>query len=153
AEPAVPAQVAPRHPLGSEIATWLQTLIRAVRGRRLYPTGHLILRGYVEQAHQGLQKILASVSPLSFRVREDRLFFEDDAVLVDADRLEGLPFLLFSHSIQQIEFKRGIDLEELQQLIDLVAQDYRGDDHVGEDLVTALWRIHLAHFDYLVVDI
>ncbi len=153
AEPAVPAQVAPRHPLGGAIATWLQTLMRAVRGRRLYPPGHLILRGYVDQAHQGLQKIIASVSPLSFRVREDRLFFEDDAVLVDADRLEGLPFLLFSHSIQQIEFKRGIDLEELQQLIDLVAQDYRGDDHVGEDLVTALWRIHLAHFDYLVVDI
>lgn len=140
-------------PAAPEVATWLQVLLRAVKGRRLYPLDNPVLRGYLSQAHQGLTALMTRVAPLVIRVREDRLFFGEDAVLVDPDRMEGLPFLLFSHSIQQLEFSPGMSAEELELLIEQLAKDFESAEHVGEDLVTALWRIHLPHLDYLVIDI
>jgi hypothetical protein len=141
------------NPLSADVVQWMQALLRAVRGRRLYPAGHAILGGYLVKAEEGLQRVLSKMSSLELRVREDRLFFDKDEVHKDSDRLEGLPFLLFSHSIQQIEFRAGMTGDELNELIEYLAADYRAERAVDEDLVAALWRINLPHFEYFVVDI
>lgn len=142
-----------KHPLSPEVASWLQVFMRAVRGRRLYPMNNPVLQGYLSRAVEGLAAVHMRQPRLTFRVREDRLFFEGDAVLVDPDRVEGLPFVLFSHSVQQIELKQGLDLAEMARLTELLSRDYGGEAHGGEDLITALWRAHLAHFEYTVIDV
>jgi HEAT repeat protein len=152
-EPGRPRPEEFKHPLSPDVARWMQVFLRAVRGRRLYPLNNPVLRGYLEQAHEGLRALLERQPAVIFRVREDRLFFEGDAVMVDPDRVEGLPFVLFTSAIQQLEFQRGIGLAELASFTELLSRDYNSEAHAGEDLVTGLWRADLHHVVYSVIDV
>ena len=141
-----------KDPHAPQVTRWMTLFMRALKGIRLYPQDNPILLQYMDNAHRELQELQELVGTLTIRVREDRLFYSGIEVYVEPEAYEGLPFTLFSHSIQQVALKRGIPKEELWRFIEVLTADHAREER-GEDLVTTLWRMEFPHIEYVVFDI
>jgi HEAT repeat protein len=139
-------------PLTPKVGAWLTTFARALKGRRVYADNNETLIRYIERTSEGLDELLQELPELSLIVREDRILFQSESVWVDADRIEGLPFLLYRNAFRRLTFLRGMDREELDALLRAIVMDYGSGDALGEDLVTALWRLQLPHLRYVTID-
>lgn len=139
-------------PLSPLVYAWLVDFAKAVRGVRVYAENNEMFQTFVDRALAGLGPIFEQVAELNISVREDRLLFNGDSVLVDADREEGIPFIFYRNAFRRFTLLRGIERDELIALMRAIVTDYGGADYTGEDLVTALWRMSLPHLRYLTID-
>lgn len=141
------------HALSPQISRWLSDLGKAIRSVRVYAENNEMFVKFVDRAVSGLQAILAESPELSLSVREDRLLFTGDAVHINSDRQEGLPFVLYRNAFRRITFLKGMDRDELVQFMRAITTDYSAtSDYESEDLVAALWRLALPHLHYLTID-
>jgi len=142
----------PRDPLSPKIHAWLRTFAKAMTGLRLYADNNAMLQRYLEEVHSGLEELFEEVSEFSLAVRDDHLIHRGDVVWRDDDRVEGLPFTLFRNAFRRLTFERGMEPQELQQLMRAIVADYSRYDALGDDLVAALWRLQLQHLRYVTID-
>ena len=149
---AVPVGIELSDPLSPSLFRWLNTMVKAVRGLRFYADNNATLREYVDGAVYGLLDLLDRKGEISLAVKEDRMLYGEDVVHVNADRVDGLPFILFRNSIRRMTFLRGIDKAELIQLMTAIMTDFNTHELAGEDLVSTLWRLNLPHFKYASTD-
>lgn len=139
---------------GSEaVHAWLGDFARAAKSFRIYADNNEMLNRLVDRAYRGLDFILRSAPELNLSVRADRLLMDKDAVHVNADRDDGLPFTLYRSAFRRITFLRGFQRTELFELMRALSADYSGGaEQLGEDLVAALWRLALPHLRYVTID-
>ena len=135
-----------------DIRTWLNDAVKTMKGFRVYADNNEMLVKFIEQAYTGLDFLLRRDPELTLSVREDRLLYGKEPVHVNADREEGLPFLLYRNAFRRIVLVRGMTREELIEFMRAISTDYTSFDLVGEDLVTTLWRLQLPHVRYLTID-
>ncbi len=141
------------HASSSKINLWLNDLSKAIRSVRVYAENNEMFVKLVDRAVNGLQAILLECPELSLSVREDRLLFSGDAVHINSDRQEGLPFVLYRNAFRRITFLQGMDRNELVEFMRAITTDYSANsDYESEDLVAALWRLALPHLHYLTID-
>lgn len=141
-----------RDPLSGEVHAWLNDFVKAAKAHRVYAENNEMLVRFVDRAHHGLQAILHKIPELSLSVREDRLLYGKDAVHINTNREDGLPFVLYRNAFRRITLVSGIEREEVSKLMRALVTDYSNFDYAGEDLVTTLWRYALPHLRYLTID-
>ncbi len=139
-------------PLSPAVEAWIRELSKAAKGMRVYAENNEMLKKYLDTAYAGLEKLLAEVPELHLSIREDRILYGKDAVYVNADREEGLPFTFYRNAFRRITLVRGMRRDELARLLKAITTDYKGYNSMGEDLVTTLWREALPHLRYLTID-
>ena len=83
-----------------------------------------ILSQFMDRAHAQLEAIHAELPELTLTVREDRLFFGRDAVHVNNDRQEGIPFILYRNAFRRITFVHGMGKEELLEFLASLSIDF-----------------------------
>ncbi len=140
------------HPMSAEIADWLALLQRTARALRTYDRNNAVIHQFLDRAVAGMEHIHAQIPELVLTVREDRLRFDRDPVLINADRSEGLPFILYRNAFRRITFVQGMTRPELLELLSAVMTDFSTYDAAGEDLLTTLWRLQLPHLRYFTID-
>lgn len=139
--------------MAGPVADWLQLVSRALRATRFYPPASATRVQQMEAATQALPRLFGAETSFSLRVKEDRLLLAKKPVLVDEDRVSGLPYLLFSHSIFEVSFAQGVTAKELTDFLEAVVSDFTSEELDGEDLATLLWRLELPHIRYQHVDV
>lgn len=139
-------------PLSPAVRRWVTSLVKALKGVRVYSDNNEMLLRYRDEVQAGLDALFERAEEFSITVREDRLLHRGDVVWVDPDRLDGLPFTLFRNAFRRLTFERGMNRDEVLAFLRAVAADYSRFDVVGEDLVTALWRLQLPHLRYITID-
>jgi hypothetical protein len=140
-------------PRSQEIALWLTAFAKGAKGIRVYAQNNAMLKRYLDDAYQLLAGILDKADEITLNVREDRLLFGKDAVHVNNNRDEGIPFTLFRNAFRRLTFVKGMTREEMVALLGAIVTDYRQFDYAGEDLSTELWRLSLPHLRYLTIDV
>ena len=140
-------------PASEAIHAWLNDFARAAKSFRVYAENNEMLNRLVDRAQRGLDVILQAAPELNLSVRADRLLVGKDAVHVNSDREDGLPFILYRNAFRRITFVQGFERSELVEFMRALSTDYTGGgDQLGEDLVAALWRLALPHLRYVTID-
>jgi hypothetical protein len=131
-----------------EVATWVSLFVRAVRGTRLYAENNAVLRDYVNQTASLISELLARAYEISLTVRDEAILYEGEEVLADDGKPDALPHLLYENSLRRLTFVEGFSKDELLSLLSALCLDYSDPRHLGEDMVSALWRLDLPHLRY-----
>ncbi|NJK88673.1 MAG: hypothetical protein HC923_04240 [Myxococcales bacterium] len=130
----------------------MAALVKTLGGVRLYAENNDTLKTYLADLSTRTERVFAQAEEFSLNVREDRLLHRKDDVLIDPDRLEGLPFALFRNAFRRLTFVRGLDDREILAFLRAVAADTSRVDPLAEDLVAALWKLQLPHLRYITID-
>lgn len=139
-------------PLSSAVEAWIRDFAKAAKGMRVYAENNEMLKKYLDTAHLGLEQLLTRTPELHLSIREDRILHNGDAVHVNSDREEGLPFTFYRNAFRRITLVHGMGRDEMLRLLKAVTTDYKGYNAMGDDLVTTLWREALPHLRYLTID-
>lgn len=133
------------------VRAWLFGFIKALKAARLYGSNSELLQRFLADVLHVLEALLAEHEELSFYVREDRLVFRGEDVLVQPDREEGLPFVLYRNAFRRITFRRGWTPELLLELLGALNREIVERDP-ELDLISRLWTLSLPGLSYVTID-
>jgi hypothetical protein len=119
----------------------------------LYPEDHSICINVFEQFQRQLETYLQREGRLRLEIKKDELLFQGE-VIHSEDAEEGtLSFTLFRDGIRWLEFKDGIDAEEIKEFLRILNKYKFLSEEPEGDLVTAFWESEFSHIKYEVADI
>lgn len=136
---------------GAPVRVWLVGLVKTLKAARLYNENSELLQRFVGACLQLLEELQAEHEELSFYVREDRLVFRGEDVLTQADREEGLPFVLYRNAFRRVTFRRGWTPELLLEFLGALNREIVERDP-EQDLISRLWTLALPCLSYVTID-
>ncbi len=129
------------------VANLFSALDKVIRGMKLYQ-GEGVL---VERMTNDLVNKAEGATkggPVTVRVASFGLVYQGHALAPDEKRNPYL-FRMFCDGIRELTMMEGIQREELDALVEVLATD---DKDTDEDLVTMLWKKQLKHIRYYAAD-
>lgn len=131
----------------------LQSLLRTWKNYSLYPETHINCKTTLERFHHQLEIYLNAHGRLRFEFTKRELLFKGKAILSEPREEGNLTYNLFRDGIQWLQFKQGIEEEELKVLLNILNQYRILAEEPDGDLVTALWSNPFPHIQYYVADL
>ncbi len=125
----------------------------AVKNYTLYPADHAIAKKHLLNFSRHLTKFLADYECLRLDVEKNSLRYAGEIVYQGSAEESDIAYLLGRDGVQYLEFKRGIELWEMQSLLKLINEHRMLDEENDGDIVTALWEQDYPHIDYKAIDI
>ena len=131
----------------------VESLLLAMKMSSLYPEGHTIYDKAIVQAQNNFDTFFQIQEGLRLDVEKDRLLFGEEVVLAGPAEEGNLAFTLFRDGIQWLEFKGGIDSDEIKQFLGMLNRYKSLSEESDGDIATALWEVQLPHLHYSAADI
>ncbi|MGL4207817.1 MAG: hypothetical protein ACRCTY_00365, partial [Candidatus Adiutrix sp.] len=136
----------------NSVKNGLILLSAALKNSTLYPPGNKIRQSSLMVAKQWFDGFLNQWERLPLTVHKDRLTYQDEIVFQDKAEEQSIIFPLYRDGVQWLEFSRGITIDELEALINLINRFRVLRDEAEDDLVTAMWEIDFVHLKYQTAD-
>lgn len=133
------------------ISNLFNGLLLAFRNVSLYPKGHSIASGSIQQFHRLLDSYLRVNWGLKLEIERDRTAYEGETVY-SATGEGTLPFILFRDGIRWFEFIEGISAEEIEQFLAIIHQYTNLSNEPDGDIATAFWEAQFPHIQYEATD-
>ncbi len=128
-------------------AGFYTTLDKVIRASKLYQgEGDLLERMFGDLERRALDMVQSG--PVTVRVTSFGLVYQGHPLAPDDKRVAYL-FNLFCDGVRELTILDGIDRQELESLVDVLASDMRTAD---DDLVTMLWKRQFRHVRYYAAD-
>ncbi len=128
------------------------TLSKALRSYQLYDRNTPVYRRFLANLREAFQTVWADRDELEILVDEDRFLWMGQDVYREDNRSSSLSFLLYRDGIRELTFRKGIEDDEMEVLLD-VLQRVRASRSSEDDLVTLLWDLDLSFLEYGAVDL
>jgi hypothetical protein len=125
----------------------------AVMNSTLYPPEHAIARKHLLHFNSQLASFLDTFGSLRLDVDKTSLRYSGEIVYQGVDEESDIAYLLGRDGIKYLEFLPGIELWELQSLLQIINQYRILDEENDGDIATALWEQDYPHIRYKSVDI
>ena len=125
----------------------------AVKNYTLYPADHAIAKKHLLNFSRHLNKFLADYNTLRLDVEKNSLRYAGEIVYQGSAEENDIAFLLGRDGVQYLEFKKGIELWEMQSILKLINDHRILDEENDGDIVTALWEQEYPHIGYKAIDI
>ncbi len=106
-----------------KVESALTHLCGAIKGRGLYPSGHPAILAPVGKAHQLLQAVLKVKDPVLLGVVDETLVLEGKAFYDAPQPVGDVTARLLERKIGGLVFRRGVTLNEMLALLDVLAQE------------------------------
>jgi hypothetical protein len=127
--------------------------LKTMKNYGFYPEDHPVCRESLGEVEARLDAFLEEEDSLRFDVEMDRLLFKGEVVHQKSPGEENLGLLLFRDGIQWLEFRKGLDKEEISSFVKLLNQYGERQEDAEGDLVTALWEADFPHLRHKAVDV
>ncbi|MFC1783333.1 HD-GYP domain-containing protein [Planctomycetota bacterium] len=102
------------------VDSMMMELQRALLAQLIYPAGRHVQACQARACEMVLQ-ILEHRQKVDVFVLDDRVIFDDTTLPSSANLIKGLFSLLLEQGVDRITFQRGLDIEEIQLLLDELA--------------------------------
>jgi hypothetical protein len=136
----------------SAVHTLLSLLLSARNMFSLYAEDHAHCQKALARLHRELDRFLEKHEALALEVKEDQLLYVGEVVHKGPAKDGELAFTLFRDGIVSLAFLQGLEIEELDVFIRILAR-YRLLPSAAEgDIVTALWEAEMLHIEYQAID-
>lgn len=146
-----PAASAAGDALRAEVQEVVRGLAKALRTHLLYEGHGPALQQFLDSLRERMRRLWALAPSFVVTVDEREIHWEGAAVHHGEER-ESLPFLLYRDGVREVTFRRGFEEEELQVLVELLAQAQRERGEDKDDLLTLFWEHDWLHFHYRYVE-
>lgn len=147
-----PYPTTPMNELQRYIRKIAEAFAMAFKNYLIYPKDHELCRRKIAELDQLLRAFFAENDSLRLSVEYNRLLFQETTVYEDRAKSGDLAALLFRDGIEWLEFKSGIQTDELTTLLGILKQNRSARQPDG-DIVTALWEENLPHILYDATDV
>ncbi len=125
----------------------------AVKNYTLYPADHAIAKKHLLNFSRHLTKFLAGYDSLRLDVEKNSLRYAGEIVYQGSAEESDIAYLLGRDGVRYLEFKKGVELWEMQSLLKLINDHRIVDEENDGDIVTALWEQEYLHIGYKAIDI
>ncbi len=125
----------------------------ALKNSALYPEYHCGYRKSAEKLISVINDFFNYYRYLRFYIENDRMVFRGETVWNESGKTEKFASVLFRDGVRWIEFKGGIEVEEITEFFKIFKKYKVLDDDADGDLVTALWEANLPHLRYEAEDV
>jgi hypothetical protein len=146
-----PAASAAGDALRAEVQEVVRGLAKALRTHLLYEGHGPALQQFLDSLRERMGRLWEQAPSFVVTVDEREIHWEGAPVYHGEER-ESLAFLLYRDGVREVTFRRGFEEEELQVLVDLLAQVHRERGEDKDDLLTLLWEHDWLHFHYRYVE-
>ncbi len=123
-------------------------LLLTCKNVSLYPEGHVISHNAIKQFHDSLQAFIRQYGNAKIEVERERVFCQGIEVHKGPSEEGTLPFTLFRDGIRWLEFKEGIQQEEIREVLSIIQRYSVLTAEPEGDIVTAFWEAHFDHVQY-----
>ena len=114
-----------------KVETALTHLSGAIKGRGLYPSGHPAVLAPVSKAHQLLQAVLKVKDPVLLGVVDETLVLEGKTFYDAPQPVADVTTRLLDRQIGRVLIRRGVTLNELAALLDVLIEDPKSLESAG----------------------
>ncbi len=106
-----------------KVETALTHISGAIKGRGLYPSGHPAVLAPISKAHQLFQAVLKAKDPVLLGVVDETLVLEGKAFYDAPQPVTEVTTRLLERHIGGLVIRRGVTLNELLALLDVLTQE------------------------------
>jgi hypothetical protein len=130
----------------------LRLLSRAVRARLLYLENNPTYHKALETLKASFSPIWAHADELVFEITDTQILSDGHAVITEAEKTaDALPWILYKDGLRELTFARGVEHQEIVDLVQVVAKVRKGGSE--DDLLTLLWELEFSYVKYRYVDV
>ncbi len=130
-----------------------ESLAKAMKVSALYPKKHPNYGKALARAQTHLEAFVQMYGKFRLEVKRDRLLYAGEVVHEAPPGADNLAFVLSRDGIQWLEFRNGIDMDEVKDFLEMLNKYRELPEEADGDIVTALWEAQLPHLRYAALDI
>lgn len=131
----------------------LRLFARAVRAHQMYMHNNPTYLRALEGVRTSFAAIWTLTDELVLDVSDTQLTWEEEVVSNEPDKTsDALPWILYKDGIRELRLTKGVELQEILTLVQLVAR-VRKSLPDEDDLLTLLWEQEFSHIRYRYIDL
>lgn len=131
----------------------LKALDKAVRAYQLYLRNNPIYQRQLEQLKASFGPLWHECDGVTLQVSDTEFRWYGAPVHQQAEKAsDALPWLFFKDGVRELTFERGVESDEIEQLVAIIPR-VRTAKQDEDDLLTILWEHEFQHIKYKYVDL
>ncbi len=130
----------------------LRRLAKTLRTRTLYLPNNPVYQGAIDGLREILKSVWDEADQVTLVVTESEIRWEGRVIASEQSRQEGLPWLLYKDGVRELTLLRGVEGNELEQLLDILVRARKAAPE-EDDLLTLLWEQEFLYLRYRFVDL
>jgi len=133
------------------VAEAFNQLIKTVKAKLVYPSSSKLPRQFMDKLYSDFTALLGDIDKLKLKIESDCVQFSGQIIYKAVSKTENFAHPFFRDGIVELEFCKGLPLEELDKFVDTLSLVTRS-AHVEDDLATLLWEIGFEKISYKLMD-
>lgn len=134
-----------------DITLILRDWLKVIKVVSMYPEDNPLPQSLKRSFAEKLAEIIDEYGDISIVVQKDSLLFDNQVVFRDSSKEESLAGIFFQTGITKFVFKRGLDVDEIYDLLDIF-KEYLNSSQKNKDLVAMIWEVGFEHFGFNTVE-
>jgi HEAT repeat protein len=127
----------------------VQSVLKAKKILRMYPRNNPIYSNTLQECFDKFREFFYLKDELNLKIRQNEIFYEEEQLYYSAEKEDNLALFFFKDGLREIDFMKGLSLEEMEEFLKIVSLDYHR-EAVDDDIVTLLWEKDFQDIRYVV---
>lgn len=140
-----------KSPNSAKGASFLNFLVKAVKAKLVYPSSSKLPLQFKQELAARADEILREMLSLDFKVSSSNILCDGQVIYESTSRTENFAHIFFRDGITGLDFKNGVNVDELGRFVDLLAKVMRT-VYIDDDLATLMWEENFEYVDYELID-
>jgi hypothetical protein len=128
------------------------SLLLVCKNISIYPPGHTTTIDSINLFHVHLREFLNKYGDLRFEIERDRITFKGAVISKGFPEEGSVHFALFQVGIRWLKFLPGIEIQELQGILNIIDKYSKLYAEADGDIVTDFWEAQFPHMEYEVAE-
>ena len=129
----------------------LQTLTKTSKTIKIYLPNNPIHQKHLKELTEKFTDHLETYGSLPLDVQQFQLYFREETVYENRNRMESMAFKFYIDGLREIVFSEGIEGDEIFNLMGIISRDF-DPSNPNDDMVTLLWEKNFKHIRYEVAE-
>jgi HEAT repeat protein len=129
----------------------LQSLLKAKKNLRLYPSNNPVYRQIVDNTYGKFRDFLDSGGALELGIARNDIFLGEESVYHGDGKDDNLALFFFRDGLRSLGFDSALEKEELEKFLRIISVDF-DNELVEDDIITLLWEKDFRNIRYTVDD-
>jgi len=132
-----------------QVKKFINSLLKTVKGLKLYRSKSRLPQKFLKETYDILLELLKD-GPQTFDIDTERILYTGKEVYRDDNKITSLPLFFYRNGIRSITFLEGLEIEELERFVDIVAKsEFVSDLSLSEDL----WENNFVNIIFTIVEL
>ncbi len=136
----------------SQIAELITSLLKALRAFQMYLPNNPIHHRASENVRAAFGPIWAATDEITLTVAETDFIWEEQVVYHQLSKPDSLAWTLYKDGLRVLTLKKGVEQEEIGQLLELINRARFLATDAPDDLLTLLWEREFLWITYVFAE-